>query len=121
MVITAVLFFSTSCPQRKQDALTYTVQEENIETGELEESLVGGVEVDSEKEYPVEYNAGIQFSFYPGLRLRLNNIFTPITFIIVDVGYLGAGFSDYVRTTDSFFGNSCGYLNLDVMFGTQQS
>lgn len=72
-------------------------------------------------EYPAEYNAGIEFSFYPGLRLRLNKILTPITFIITDIGYLQTGFSGYVEPTDSSFWNTYDYINLNIMFGTQIS
>jgi hypothetical protein len=85
-------------------------------------SVFGGVGISTAYgEYPAEYSAGIEFSFYPGLRLRLNKILTPITFIIVDAGYLKTGFSGYVGPTDSSFWNSYDYVNLNIMFGTQLS
>jgi len=95
-----------------------SAQENASDKGRL--SVFGGLGVSNARgDYPSEYDAKGEFSFYPGLRLRLDGTFTPDTFLIFDFGYLETGFVGYVQATDSYFWNSYGYLNLNSMFGTQ--
>ncbi|MCK5153362.1 MAG: hypothetical protein KAQ93_03310 [Spirochaetales bacterium] len=70
-------------------------------------------------DYPSEYDAEAVFSFYPGLRLSINDTFMPNTYILIDFGYLETGFEGYVLATDTNFNNTYEYLNLNAMFGSQ--
>ena len=70
-------------------------------------------------DYASEHDAGVELSFLPGLRLRLDETFRPNTFIIIDAGYLETGFFGYIEPTDTYFYNTYEYINLDGMFGTQ--
>ena len=84
-------------------------------------SVLGGLGISGARgDYPSEYDADVEFSFYPGLRLRLDETFRPDTFILFDFGYLETGFVGYVGPTDSYFYNTYEYLNLDGMFGAQR-
>jgi hypothetical protein len=70
-------------------------------------------------DYPSEYDARVEFSFSPGLRLRLDESFAPNTFIFVDVGFLKTGFVGYVAPADYYFWRTYEYVNFNTMFGSQ--
>src|SRR6056297_2309570 len=83
-------------------------------------SVNGGVGISGARgDYPSEYDARVEFSFSPGLRLRLDESFAPNTFILVDVGFLKTGFVGYVAPADYYFWRTYEYVNFNTMFGSQ--
>ncbi len=81
-------------------------------------SVFGGIGISGARgDYPSEYDAGVEFSFYPGLRLRVDELILPDTFTMFDFGYLETGFVGYVTPTDTHFWNTYSYLNMNVMIG----
>ncbi len=93
--------------------------EENASGIEGSISVFGGLGISGAGgDYPSEYDSKGQFSFYPGLRMRLNGIITPQSLLLVDFGYLETGFKGHVSPTDSDFWNTYEYLNLNIMFGS---
>jgi len=83
-------------------------------------SVFGGLGISNgHGDYPSENDASIEFSFFPGIRLKMDEAFMPETFILVDLGYLETGFVGYVQATDTQFWNTYDYLNLNAMFGSQ--
>lgn len=84
-------------------------------------SIQGGVGISGARgDYPSEYDARVEFSFNPGLRVRLEEVFLPDTFVIADLGFLKTGFIGYVAPTDTYFYNSYEYVNMNAMLGAQQ-
>jgi len=84
-------------------------------------SIQGGVGISGARgDYPSEYDARVEFSFNPGLRLRLEEPFLPDTMVLVDLGFLKTGFIGYVSPTDTYFYNSYEYVNMNAMLGAQQ-
>lgn len=109
-VCLVLLIFGTS-------AITYA-QEGPSKKGRL--SVFGGLGISGARgDYPSEYDARPEFSFFPGLRLRLDDLFFPGTVILADMGYLETGYVGYVVATDTYFYNTYEYINIDVMFGTK--
>jgi len=81
-------------------------------------SVQGGVGVSGARgNYAVEYDARTEFSFNPGIRLRVDDTFAPNTLIFADLGFLQAGFVGYVVPTETYFYNTYEYLNINAMFG----
>ena len=83
-------------------------------------SVFGAVGISGGRgEYPSDYDAKPDFSYHPGVRLRLDEIFKPSLLLLADFGYLEAGFIGYVQATDSYFWRTYQYLNLNGMIGSQ--
>jgi len=127
---TAEIIKGENCMKRKSRFLVLSLllvlcmtgglyaQEKAGGNGQL--SIFGGLGISSARgAYATEYSADSDFSFFPGLRLRLNELVAPNTFFLVDFGYLETGFIGYVGPTDSYFWRTYEYLNLDVLMGAQ--
>jgi len=85
-------------------------------------SIQGGVGISGARgDYPSEYDARVEFSFNPGLRLRLEEPFLPDTMVLVDLGFLKTGFIGYVPgPPEYYFYNYYEYVNMNAMLGAQQ-
>lgn len=85
-------------------------------------SVVGGVGMSGARgDYASEYDASIDFSFFPGLRFRLDGAIAaaPESYLMFDFVFLKTGFNGYVAATDTTFYNGYEYLNVNAMFGGQ--
>jgi hypothetical protein len=81
-------------------------------------SVYGGIGISGASgDYADENDAKPEFSFNPGLRLRMTDLFYPDSVLFVDFGYLETGFIGYVAPTDSRLWNTYTYLNLNAMIG----
>lgn len=99
--------------------VSLSAAEEDSPAGRI--TLQGGVGISGARgDYPSEYDARVEFSFNPGLRVRLEEPFLPDTFVLVDLGFLKTGFIGYVSPTDTYFYNSYEYVNMNAMLGAQQ-
>lgn len=70
-------------------------------------------------DYPSEYHSAVEFSFHPGARVKVNNIFKSKLLLLVDFGYLEIAFKGFVDPTDTYFYNSYEFLALSPMVGTK--
>ncbi len=92
--------------------------ESSAEKGRL--SILAGLGISGANgDYPSEFDATTEFSFNPGLRLRLNNFPAQAVFMLFDVGYLETGFYGEVGPTDTYFINTYEYLNFNFIIGGQ--
>ncbi len=81
-------------------------------------SVLGGFGVSSARgDYPSEFDARSDFSFTPGVRLKVEELLLEESYFFFDLGYLETGFVGYVSPTDTYFYNTYTYLNLNVMIG----
>ena len=84
-------------------------------------SVLGGVGVSGARgDYASDYDAQSEFSFSPGIRIRLNDVFAPGLLLLIDLGYLETGFTGHVVATDTDFTNTYEYLNLNGMIGASR-
>jgi len=74
-------------------------------------SIFGGVGISNcYGEYPSEYNSAVEFSFHPGVRLGINEIFNTNMKLFIDFGYLEIAYKGFVDPTDTYFYNNYDFL-----------
>jgi hypothetical protein len=70
-------------------------------------------------EYPKEYNSTVEFSFHPGVRFQVNEIFNSKMLFSLDFGYIQIAYKGFVDPTDTYFYNKYEFLTINPMIGTK--
>jgi hypothetical protein len=97
-------------------SISLVAQESSSSKGRL--AIFSGVGISNcYGDYPSEYDAKVEFSFHPGARLQLNEIFNSKMLLFIDFGYLEIAYKGFVGPTDTYFYNNYEFLAFTTMAG----